>query len=128
MTAKGCPAMRSDRAVVQLSRRDRWPRTAPRIVLVACLLVIPPTSGCRPRAPQIGFANRRYSAALRTAANTKSPARLARATELIDRDHAAGTIGPEEYACYRAIIELAESGRWQAAEREALQFRRDQQR
>jgi len=97
-------------------------------MLVACLIVIPPASGCRPRAPQIGFANRRYSAALLTAANTKSPARLARATELIDRDRAAGTIASEEYACYRAIIELAESGRWEAAEREALQFRRDQQR
>ncbi len=85
-------------------------------------------AGCGPRAPQIDFANRRYSAALRTAANTMSPPRLARAKELIDRDHASGVIGPEEYACYRAIIELAEAGRWEAAEQAALDFRRDQQR
>ena len=98
------------------------------IRLVVCLLAILPAVGCRPRAPEIEFANRRYSAALRTAANTRSLERLGRAKELIDRDHAAGTIGPEEYACYQAIIELAEAGRWEAAEREALLFRRDQQR
>jgi hypothetical protein len=33
-----------------------------------------------------------------------------------------------EHAAYRAIIDLAEAGRWEGAEREALQFRRDQQR
>jgi hypothetical protein len=33
-----------------------------------------------------------------------------------------------EDAAYRAIIDLAEAGRWEVAEREALQFRRDQQR
>lgn len=98
------------------------------ILLVVCPLAIPPAAGCRPRAPEIEFANRRYSAALRTAANTRSSERLGRAKELIDRDHAAGTIGPEEYACYRAIIDLAEAGRWEAAEREALLVRRDQQR
>jgi hypothetical protein len=37
-------------------------------------------------------------------------------------------IGPEEYAAYHAIIDLAEAGRWEAAERRALNFRRDQQR
>ncbi|MFM8413858.1 MAG: hypothetical protein ACKOCX_03950 [Planctomycetota bacterium] len=97
-------------------------------MLIAGLLAIPALAGCRPRAPRVEFANRRYSAALRTAANTKSPERLARARELIDRDHVAGKIGPDEYACYRSIIDLAQAGRWEAAERQALQFRRDQQR
>jgi hypothetical protein len=85
-------------------------------------------AGCGPRAPEIEFANRRYSAALRTAANTKNPDRLARAKEHIDRDHAAGIIGPEEYACYQAIVALAEAGRWQEAERQAIRFRRAQRR
>jgi hypothetical protein len=98
------------------------------IATVVGLFMLAAAAGCRPRAPQVEFANRRYSAALRTAANTKSPARLARAKELIDRDHAGGVIGPEEYAAYQAIIDLAAAGRWEAAEREALNFRRDQQR
>jgi hypothetical protein len=98
------------------------------IATVVGVFMLAAAAGCRPRAPQVDFANRRYSAALRTAANTKSPARLARAKELIDRDHAGGVIGPEEYAAYRAIIDLAAAGRWEAAEREALNFRRDQQR
>jgi len=96
------------------------------ILFAAIMLAV--AAGCGPRAPQIDFANRRYSAALRTAANTKSPPRLARAKEVIDRDHSSGVIGPEEYACYRAIIDLAEAGRWEAAEQAALDFRRDQQR
>lgn len=120
--------MRTDQAAVAMTSRSERRHLAPSLVLVACLLAIPPAAGCRPRAPEIGFANRRYSAALRTAANTRSPERLLRTKELIDRDHAAGTIGPEEYACYRAIIDLAEAGRWEAAERQALEFRRDQQR
>jgi len=98
------------------------------IAILTGMLVMTSVAGCRPRAPQVEFANRRYSAALRTAANTKSPTRLARAKELIDRGHAAGVIGPEEYESYLAIIDLAEAGRWEAAEREALQFRRDQRR
>jgi hypothetical protein len=82
--------------------------------------------GCGPRAPQVNFANRVYSGALRTATNTKSAERLAKAKQIIDRDHAAGTIGPEEYAFYGEIIGLAEAGRWQEAEQLAIRFRRDQ--
>lgn len=91
-------------------------------------LLVTAGAGCRPRAPKIEFANRRYSAALRTAANTKSPERLAQAKNLIARDHAAGAIGPEEHAWYEQIIALAEAGRWADAERRALDFRRDQAR
>jgi hypothetical protein len=109
------------------STAERW-RNAVWLNVVAVLLTATSTSGCRSQTPQIEFANRRYSAALRTAANTKSPRRLASASELIDRDHAAGVIGSEEYAFYQTIIDLAEAGRWEAAEREALRFRREQQR
>lgn len=83
-------------------------------------------SGCGPRAPQVNFANRVYSGALRTATNTKSTERLAKAKQLIERDHATGTIGPEEYAFYGEIIDMAEAGRWQEAEQLAIRFRRDQ--
>ena len=62
---------------------------------LAAVMLAGALAGCGPRPPQVGFANRGYSAALRTAANTKSTERLARALEKIDRDHAAGMIHSE---------------------------------
>lgn len=88
------------------------------------LLVV--ASGCRRPAPRIEFANRRYSAALRTAANTRSPERLARVRATIERDREAGAIGDAEAAAYLDIIRLAEGGDWEEAERRAVDFRRDQ--
>jgi hypothetical protein len=93
---------------------------------LAIALVV--AAGCGPQAPQVEFGNRHYSAALRTAANTRSADRLARTKQLIARDQAAGLIGPEEHAWYQEIITLGEAGRWADAERRAIQFRRDQQR
>ena len=95
---------------------------------LAAVMLAGALAGCGPRPPQVGFANRGYSAALRTAANTKSTERLARAREKIDRDHAAGLIGPEEYAAYGAILRTAEAGQWKEAEQAAIRFRSDQLR
>ena len=106
-----------------------WPRSAARWHRgrgLAIVLVL--AAGCGPRAPQVEFGNRHYSAALRTAANTRSADRLARTKQLIAQDQAAGRIGPEEHAWYQEIIALGEAGRWADAERRAIQFRRDQQR
>ena len=105
-------------------------RTVMVLMVVTVVMVVMATTvaGCRPRAPQIEFANRRYSAALRTATNTQSPERLAKTKDLIARDRAAGAIGLEEHAWYEEIIALAEAGRWADAERRAIAFRRDQRR
>ena len=108
----------------QLARRNVARGFPLALVLVATVAV----AGCRPRAPQIDFANRRYSAALRTAANTKSLERLGQTKALIARDRAAGTISPTEYEWYAEIIVLAEAGRWADAEQRAIDFRRDQRR
>lgn len=112
------------------SRRSRRNRrhVARGFPLVLVLVATIALAGCRPRAPQIDFANRRYSAALRTAANTQSLERLGRTKALIARDRAAGTIGSDEYEWYAEIIALAEAGRWADAERRAIDFRRDQRR
>lgn len=111
--------------------RPQWTTVRPvarGLPLALVLVLTAAVAGCRPRAPQIDFANRRYSAALRTAANTRSPERLGRTKALIARDRAAGAIGAEEHEWYVEIIALAEAGRWADAERRAIDFRRDQQR
>jgi hypothetical protein len=119
--------MRNERRRIRTTRLTTWRggRVLPLVLMALMTLALP---GCRPQAPKIEFANRRYSAALRTAANTKSPERLAKAKDLISRDRAAGAIGPEEHAWYEEIIALAEAGRWADAERRAIDFRRDQRR
>jgi hypothetical protein len=94
--------------------------------MLMALGLLAAASGCRRSAPRIEFANRRYSAALRTAANTRSRERLARIRATIDRDHEAGVIGDQEAAAYREIIRLAERGAWEEAERRAVDFREDQ--
>jgi len=131
--ARWWPAMGSEPRGIR-PRRLMTPRRARllplvlRTVMVLLVVMATTVAGCRPRAPKIEFANRRYSAALRTAANTKSPERLAKAKDLIVRDRAAGAIGLEEHAWYEEIIALAEAGRWADAERRAIDFRRDQRR
>ena len=44
----------------------------------------------------------------------------------IERDHRAGTIGDDETAAYREIIQLADRGAWEEAERRVVDFREDQ--
>jgi hypothetical protein len=102
-------------------RPERWPAA----LVVGVVLVIV-SSGCRPAIPRIEFENRRYSAALRTATNTRSGPRLARVRELIERDREAGMIAPEEHAFYMAIVKLAEGGEWERAEEQTVAFRRAQ--
>lgn len=94
----------------------------PLLMLAACL-----ACGCRP-APQVPSANLVYSAALRTATNTRNLDRLRTAEQRIDNDHAAGLIAAEEYTFYSRIIASAEAGRWEEAEQAALRFRHDQLR
>ena len=94
----------------------------PLLTLVACLAF-----GCRP-APQVPSANLIYSAALRTATNTRNLDRLRTAEQRINNDHAAGLISAEEYTFYCRIIASAEAGRWDEAEQAALRFRHDQLR
>lgn len=100
--------------------------TRRRLAAMLGLGLLAAAGGCRRAAPRITFANRRYSAALRTATNTRSRERLARVRATIERDHRAGTIGDEEAAAYGEIIRLAERGAWEEAERRVVDFREDQ--
>jgi hypothetical protein len=96
------------------------------VIALAGLVLVAVSSGCQPAIPRIEFANRRYSAALRTATNTRSVPRLTRVREMIERDREAGTIAPDEYAAYMAIVTVAERGDWERAEQQTLAFRRAQ--
>lgn len=116
MAAKRCAAMRGEAV------GPRWRREA----LIVGLGLLVAAGGCGRAVPQIEFANRRYSAALRTATNTRSPERLARVRATIERDRAAGMIGDEEAAAYHEIIVRAERGEWAEAERRVVEFRSDQ--
>jgi hypothetical protein len=109
---------------IRSAGRPRWvPQVLP--VMLALLLELSVATGCRPT-PQVPATNFVYSAALLTAANTKSQNRLQAVRQLIDRDHTAGLIGAEEYATYGTILRAAEAGQWVQAEQAVLQFRRDQ--
>ena len=115
--------MWSDREHGSCRRSAAHPRRRPRILpLILCI-----ACGCRP-APQVPSGNLVYSAALRTATNTRDPDRLSAARQRIDNDHAAGLIAAEEYDFYGHIIATAEAGRWEEAERAAVRFRHDQLR
>lgn len=116
MAARRCAAMPGDAA--RPARR--------RVAVILGLGLVAAAGGCGRATPRIEFANRRYSAALRTATNTRSRERLARVRATIERDHQAGTIGDEEAAAYREIIQLADRGAWEEAERRVVDFREDQ--
>ena len=76
---------------IRSAGRPRWvPQVLP--VMLALLLELSVATGCRPT-PQVPATNFVYSAALLTAANTKSQNRLQAVRQLIDRDHTAGLIG-----------------------------------
>lgn len=107
-------------------RRDAIQLAWRREALIVGLMLLVAAGGCGRAVPQIEFANRRYSAALRTATNTRSPERLARVRATIERDREAGMIGDEEAAAYHEILGLAERGEWAEAERRVVEFRADQ--
>ncbi len=65
-------------------------------------------------------------AALRTACNTKSPQRLDRVNQSIERAHANGTLSPHEHAAFADIVSLARNGQWQDAEYACADFQEAQ--
>ncbi len=108
------------RAAASRAACSRW-------IPLAVPILLSTVGGCRP-APQVPAANLVYSAALRTAANTRDSRRLETVRQRIDRDHAAGLITADEYSHYTAILAAADAGRWNEAEQAALRFRRSQLR
>jgi hypothetical protein len=81
--------------------------------------------GCS-RAPQVPFDNLQYSAALLTAASSRSPEQLDRVAAAIERDSRSGQIGEAERAAYEPIIAAMRSERWTEAEEACRRFRKAQ--
>lgn len=113
---------KSDQCLGNERSRSRTHRHAVVLVLIAVASML---ASCT-KHPQISFANRHYAAALRTACSAQDATMLTKAKEVIERDHAAGTISPDEVESYRSIIKTAEAGDWQTAERECHRFQKDQ--
>ena len=105
-----------------LSRRRLTARAriAGLVVLLTAAL-----AGCT-KYPQVSFENLEYVAALRTACSAKNAEWLAKTKAAIEKEHAAGAIGDEEFAAYGEIVASAESGEWEQAEAECLRFQKDQ--
>ena len=99
---------------------------AGRGVMVGLVMVVM-LPGCS-HAPQVPFANVRYSAALLTAASSRSEEQLYRIAAAIDRDSRSGQIGEAERAAYEPIIAAMRSGRWTDAEEACRRFRKAQLR
>lgn len=81
--------------------------------------------GCG-RAPQVPFENLRYSAALLTAASSRSVEQLDRVAAVIDDDSRSGRLSDQERSAYDAIIVTMRSGRWEDAEEACRRFRKAQ--
>lgn len=83
--------------------------------------------GCG-RSPQVPFENLRYSAALLTAASSRSLEQLDRVATVIEDDARNGRLSDQERAAYDTIITAMRAGRWPEAETACRQFRKAQLR
>jgi hypothetical protein len=70
--------------------------------------------------------NMELISALRTALSARNPKWLDENDAVIEKRHAAGQMGDDEYAAFKKIIERARSGEWQDAERSCMAFQRAQ--
>jgi hypothetical protein len=95
--------------------------------LMAGLVMAGMLPGCT-QAPQVPFDNLRYSAALLTAASSRSEAQLDRVATAIEHDSRSGRIGAAERSAYEPIIAAMRSGRWTDAEEACRRFRKAQLR
>lgn len=98
-----------------------WQRAAAAVLIVGLL------PGCG-QSPQVPFENLRYSAALLTAASSRSPEQLDRVAAVIEDDSRNGRLSDQERAAYDTIITTMRAGRWDDAEAACRQFRKAQLR
>lgn len=93
--------------------------------LMMGLVMVLLLAGCT-KAPQVPFDNLRYSAALLTAASSRSLEQLDRVATVIEDDSRNGRLSDQERAAYDTMITTMRAGRWTEAETACRQFRKAQ--
>lgn len=98
--------------------------------MVACVLALLcfANLGCREYPKMSDGHGVHLIAALRTACSSENDDRLTRAAEAIDDSHQSGQLSDDQHAALRAIIEKAQSGSWDEAERMCADFQKAQVR
>jgi hypothetical protein len=104
--------------------RQFWPLAALVVLLAALAIVWWPRGHKYPRATS----RQSYIImdALHTACNTKNAASLQKIESSIAREKAEGKVGEREAETFARIIAAARAGRWSEADREAINFSKDQ--
>ena len=108
----------------------RWPVTKPpsRMLVAACALLLAIICGCREHPRVTSRESLDFIKQVYTACNTRNPARLAACQTKLQELVAEGQLSESEQASFRSILDSAQSGDWEAAQRSSLQFARDQVR
>jgi hypothetical protein len=96
-------------------------RSAIGLCLLGLLLTV---NGCG--YPNAEPANRRLISSLRTSLSAQNQQWLAANEKLVAERHKSGAMRDDEFAAFQEIIQQAQSGDWQGAERAAVEFQRDQ--
>ncbi|MDX1944839.1 MAG: hypothetical protein SFU86_05470 [Pirellulaceae bacterium] len=81
--------------------------------------------GCS-RPPAVEFDNLPLIASLRTACSARNEQWLAGVAKAVEQRHGAGKMSADEREHFTKLIEMAQSGEWEAAERRAFQFEQAQ--
>ncbi len=94
--------------------------TSTSCLAIAVLIVL--ACGCSSY-PQVTSAESlKFIRQVYTACNTKSPERVAKCAARLNELTAEKLISESEEATFRQILELAESGDWEASQQQALEF------
>jgi hypothetical protein len=93
-------------------------------IWICPIFLLTAVSGCG--YPNTEPTNRRLISSLRTALSAQNQQWLAANEKLVAERHTSGAMRDDEFAAFQEIIQQAQSGDWQGAERAAVEFQRDQ--
>ena len=76
--------------------------------------------------PQAAPQNQQLITTFRTAVSARKPDWLEANIKVLEERRAAGQVSDEEYETFQAIIQKAQAGQWEKAEKEAIAFQKAQ--
>ncbi len=106
------------RITIRMKRRTkksnvRRPVWLARAGLVALMLLV----GCQ-RAPKFQAENQKLVQAAATAISARKAEWLKQTADKLEKEHAASKVSDEEYTALHSILETAQQGDWEAAQKE----------